>query len=171
MNGGGGGQAGVEPIEPGSRFGRLTVVAVGEPYFAPSAPRKKIRRWICRCDCGNEILTLARSLRAGATTSCAKGACHSTAGPYRPRRKSDSANYLAAHKRVHRERGKASQFTCVDTGERAEEWSWAGCEEPMAEESGVNAGLGYCLHVDHYVPRTRKAHKAHDIALRKDKAA
>lgn len=48
----------------GQRFGRLTVLGpVG---------RTKGRAivWLCRCDCGNEIEVVGRSLRSGNTRSC-----------------------------------------------------------------------------------------------------
>lgn len=45
------------------RFGRLTVIE--------SAPNKgKRSQWKCKCDCGNEIITLTESLRSGSTKSC-----------------------------------------------------------------------------------------------------
>ena len=46
-----------------TRFGRLTVIE--------SAPNKgKRSQWKCKCDCGNEIITLTESLRSGSTKSC-----------------------------------------------------------------------------------------------------
>ena len=45
----------------GQRFGRLVAVRV-----AQSKPRK----WLCRCDCGNDTVVLTRDLRNGNTTSC-----------------------------------------------------------------------------------------------------
>lgn len=50
----------------GERFGRLTVLAEG-----PRAEStRKQRRWICRCDCGNERLVYVESLRRGLSKSC-----------------------------------------------------------------------------------------------------
>lgn len=50
----------------GQRFGRLTVLAEG-----PRAEStRKQRRWICRCDCGNERLVYVESLRRGLSKSC-----------------------------------------------------------------------------------------------------
>ena len=51
------------------RFGRLLVIAEHpEPYRSPSG--KPYRRWICRCDCGNETVVLQNQLATGKTVSC-----------------------------------------------------------------------------------------------------
>lgn len=47
----------------GQRFGRLVVVEQAEN----KGPHK---RWLCRCDCGNETVVFQLSLRKGATRSC-----------------------------------------------------------------------------------------------------
>lgn len=47
----------------GQKFGRLTVINRG--------PNKNNRTaWICKCDCGNEILVIGKSLKSGNTQSC-----------------------------------------------------------------------------------------------------
>lgn len=48
----------------GQRFGKLTVVK-----RVPSLKRNGTR-FLCRCDCGKEVVRLAASLRSGAATSC-----------------------------------------------------------------------------------------------------
>lgn len=50
--------------ETGNRYGKLTVLR--------KADKTKDRHttWICKCDCGNEITTIGRLLRAGAVSSC-----------------------------------------------------------------------------------------------------
>ena len=52
----------------GVRFGRLTVIGEGEDYVSPKGEIKK--RWLCRCDCGNEVSVYAHKLKVGETTSC-----------------------------------------------------------------------------------------------------
>ena len=47
----------------GVRFGRLIVVSRAESV-------KRNSRWLCRCDCGNEIVVYGCHLRSGATKSC-----------------------------------------------------------------------------------------------------
>jgi hypothetical protein len=46
----------------GQRFGRLTVLSV--------VVRNRSRRWLCRCDCGNELDVARNNLRSGCTKSC-----------------------------------------------------------------------------------------------------
>lgn len=46
----------------GQRFGRLTVVELAEV--------KREARWLCRCDCGGEIVTRGSCLANGDTKSC-----------------------------------------------------------------------------------------------------
>lgn len=54
----------------GQRFGRLTVLRLDpEPYRSPNTG-KPTRRWVCRCDCGNETSVLANGLLSGSTQSC-----------------------------------------------------------------------------------------------------
>lgn len=48
----------------GQRFGRLVVVCRAEKLYG------KQSAWLCKCDCGNEKVVAAQSLRSGATTSC-----------------------------------------------------------------------------------------------------
>lgn len=50
-------------LAPGTRFGRLAVVAL-----APGPIRA--RHWRCRCDCGVETVVRGAYLRSGATRSC-----------------------------------------------------------------------------------------------------
>lgn len=50
-------------ITPGDRYGRLVVVAE-----APK--RRKMRHFLCRCDCGNTITTRLSALRNGKSKSC-----------------------------------------------------------------------------------------------------
>lgn len=51
----------------GKRFGRL--VAVSRRSETTSAGRKR-SRWLCRCDCGNEIEVILGNLTTGSVKSC-----------------------------------------------------------------------------------------------------
>lgn len=51
-------------VQAGERFGRLVVVR-----RAADGARRKVR-FLCRCDCGNDVTVLADSLRNGTTKSC-----------------------------------------------------------------------------------------------------
>lgn len=47
----------------GQRYGKLTVIREDER-------KGYTRRWLCRCDCGNEKVVAMHNLRTGHTTSC-----------------------------------------------------------------------------------------------------
>lgn len=48
----------------GHKYGKLTVLKIDTDI-----PGKK-KKWLCKCDCGNEIVTTASNLRGGHTKSC-----------------------------------------------------------------------------------------------------
>lgn len=50
--------------EIGNRYGYLTVIARGKN------DKDGCAQWICKCDCGNEIIVRGKSLRSGNTKSC-----------------------------------------------------------------------------------------------------
>ena len=53
----------------GARFGRLTVLRRYErDYVSPSGAR--LAMWLCRCDCGCEIVARGDMLRRGNVKSC-----------------------------------------------------------------------------------------------------
>jgi hypothetical protein len=84
-----------------------------------------------------------------------------------------TVTYTSAHQRVHRKRGKASEYPCVDTGLPAEEWSYKGdCPDERIEQGGRDDGRRYCpRHPECYEPRTVAAHRAYDAALRRAREA
>ena len=52
----------------GQKFGRLMVVEKAEDHIYSSGAHRS--RYKCRCECGNEIITMANSLKNGACKSC-----------------------------------------------------------------------------------------------------
>ena len=52
----------------GNRYGRLTVLKRSENDV--SANGIQHRRWLCRCDCGNEVIINGGYLKSGDTKSC-----------------------------------------------------------------------------------------------------
>ena len=48
----------------GERFGKLTAISPAENIGSKTT-------WLCRCDCGNELVLKTRYLRAGKIKSCA----------------------------------------------------------------------------------------------------
>lgn len=51
----------------GQRFARLTVIFL---HSKASHRLKRPTHWVCRCDCGNEVIVSAPHLRTGHTRSC-----------------------------------------------------------------------------------------------------
>ena len=51
----------------GRRFGRLTVIRRVEGYPTPRGLRDG---WLCKCDCGNEVVVSTGDLTRGRTRSC-----------------------------------------------------------------------------------------------------
>jgi hypothetical protein len=66
------------PIQPKDRFGLLTVVKAVDPYFYDYTDKGglkskiKFGRWLCRCDCGNEMIVYQNNLRKVRRHSCKK---------------------------------------------------------------------------------------------------
>ena len=56
----------------GQKFGRLTVLerAENNKWGQP--------QWLCKCDCGNEVVVKGSNLKSGHTTSCGCGSCIKT---------------------------------------------------------------------------------------------
>ncbi len=56
------------PIGIGQRFGRLTILSAAE--MGTRRDGRHFSRWLCQCDCGNEIIVRQLLLRNGETRSC-----------------------------------------------------------------------------------------------------
>ena len=52
----------------GEKFGRLMVLKRAKNYVSPKG--QQIAQWLCKCDCGNEVVVMGTSLRKGASKSC-----------------------------------------------------------------------------------------------------
>ena len=50
------------------RFGKLVAIKRVEDYISPNGSHQS--QWECKCDCGNEVIVVANSLRRGLTKSC-----------------------------------------------------------------------------------------------------
>lgn len=51
------------------KYGRLTTLKEVDPYISPGGDYKT-RKYLCRCECGNEVSVMITSLRSGNTQSC-----------------------------------------------------------------------------------------------------
>ncbi len=146
----------------GMRFGRLT--AVSHAGFRRRSNGYTEGTWLCRCDCGEESIVLAANLLKGHTTSC--GCRQREITSARSRR--TTVTYGAAHRRIYRLRGKASQYACVDCGEAAKDWSYDGNDPNELPDPG---GWVYSQDPAYYVPRCRFCHRGYDARLREQRAA
>lgn len=52
----------------GHKYNRLSVTGQAENYVSPTGG--KMHRWVCKCDCGNEVTVTTSHLRSGHTKSC-----------------------------------------------------------------------------------------------------
>lgn len=52
------------PINPGDRFGKLTVLELAEP------DKRGQTHWLCRCECGNTKRIMANNLKRGLAKGC-----------------------------------------------------------------------------------------------------
>ena len=52
----------------GQRFGKLIVLEYAGFHITPSGTKRQ--KWLCKCDCGNTIVTTAKALQEGHTKSC-----------------------------------------------------------------------------------------------------
>lgn len=50
------------------RYGRLVVIERADDKFTKDG--KRIKQWLCKCDCGNRKIARQQDLRCGHTTSC-----------------------------------------------------------------------------------------------------
>lgn len=56
------------PDITGQKFGKLIVLRVGTPKIKPCG--KTVKKWLCKCDCGNLAEVATSDLTSGHTTSC-----------------------------------------------------------------------------------------------------
>lgn len=52
----------------GMKFGRLIVIKREENHITPSGQMQTM--WLCKCDCGNEVIINGQSLKNGVSQSC-----------------------------------------------------------------------------------------------------
>lgn len=75
-------------------------------------------------------------------------------GPNNPRWLGDDAGYFTIHQRLR----TLTRGPCADCGDVAVDWSYqGGCPDERIEGT-----LAYCTHPEHYLPRCRDCHHAHD---------
>ncbi len=145
----------------GQRFGQLTVV-----LLATRSANGRVR-WLCRCDCGAQIVVQSNNLQSGNSTSCGcvgreKAAARFAVIGRLPNRQKpdDEIGYTAAHDRVRKLYGSASQYFCVDCLDWARDWSLQ-TDSPRVRRD-ADSGLLLSPDPDDYVPRCKSCHCRYD---------
>lgn len=73
----------------------------------------------------------------------------------------DEVSYSGAHHRIYQARGSASQFSCGQCKQRADEWAYDHeCPDQRADET---SGLPYSLNPERYAPMCRPCHRQFDL--------
>ena len=54
----------------GRKFGKLTITNGPLNIIDEKEWKKKQRKWLCKCDCGNEVIRVTNQLNKGSATSC-----------------------------------------------------------------------------------------------------
>ena len=77
--------------------------------------------------------------------------------------KGDEIGYEAAHKRVHKTRGLASDYLCIDCSSAAKDWSYDHSDpDEKRQLNSYGYTLPYSCNPEHYEPRCRACHNALD---------
>lgn len=61
------------PLLPGQKFNKLKIISLHHKrlYINPKTNKKKYKEfYLCKCDCGNEIVVYKDNLKRNHTTSC-----------------------------------------------------------------------------------------------------
>lgn len=137
------------------RFGRLTAIR-----------RAEGSRWLCRCECGSEVVVTTNALTSGNTSSCGclRGGATSWKWTLHP-------SYSTVHFRIRRSIGSASSYPCVDCGRPARDWSYDGRDENELSQMIDGHRRRYSADPSHYTPRCRSCHKDYDNSLRAEVAS
>ena len=91
---------------------------------------------------------------------------------HRPGWRGDDVSYRAAHKRIYRQLGKASERCCVDCGSQARDWTLAyeraqDVRRGVQVVDGVRYELLYSLNINDYDPRCKSCHLRQEYARRR----
>lgn len=140
-------------ILTGRSFSLLTVL---ERHPENSAQGKA--RWVCRCECGARTVVRGNDLKTAKVKSCG-------ARVHYPDQRLPRVEYGAAHGRVVRDRGRASEHACVGCGDRAADWSYDHSDpgELISEAPGT-LGYRYSCDPSYYLPRCRPCHTIYDVS-------
>ena len=81
------------------------------------------------------------------------------------RKRMEQPSYAGIHKRIFYDKGKATGYTCVDCGNRAQEWSYdGGCPNELYVVL-IKKPVAYSVDQSRYSPRCIKCHRGRDLSL------
>jgi hypothetical protein len=87
------------------------------------------------------------------------------------RNRLETLTYTGMHKRLFYDKGKASAHSCVDCGNRAQEWSYdGGCPDELHEVLEKKP-IAYSTDQSKYSPRCRPCHRGRDESLNRERGA
>ena len=132
----------------GQRFGGLVVRDYQQRHGEAS-------RWLCDCDCGAVSAVRTGDLNSGSVQSC--GAVE--------HQLEETAEYGAAHDRVRRLRGPASDHRCVDCDGAAAHWSYDHRDPDERRSATIKGCPPYSLNPEHYEPRCARCHRRFDATV------
>lgn len=138
---------------PGARFGALVLIE-------RLGTVRGSQRVGVQCDCGGERALSLQNLTSGATVHCGNREHHPD-----PRVRGDDITYSAAHHRVARAKGRASERRCARCPAQAEQWAYTHSDPDWrADADGKDKGKPYSLDPAHYEARCRSDHRRWDAA-------
>lgn len=114
--------------------------------------------WLCLCRCGNRRTLRAYRLITGTITTCG---CGGNRGG-RNLKSSEEISYAAAHMRIRRARGRATDHMCIDCGEPARDWCLRRDASPVLTTVHRGFLCRYSGDPADYDPRCRWCHRAYD---------
>lgn len=122
----------------GKRFGKLTVVGL-----AVDVPYKK-KKWLCKCDCGNEAIVAGSNLQSGHTKNCIECGRKTLAKSKTTHGRTHTKLYYIWHAMINRCENPSFKYY-ADYGGRGisvcEEWHDAKVFIKWAEENGYEEDL------------------------------
>ena len=139
---------------PGDRFGALVILE-----RLPSVNRSQYV--LCLCDCGTEGRYNLSNLLSGVTIRCSNREHHPDP------RVNEVPTYGAAHVRLRKALGKASEHTCP-CGKPAHHWAYLhGDSGEMRLGTGKDAGRAYSAEPRQYRAMCRACHSRWDAAKKR----
>lgn len=155
----------------GQRFGRLTVVERGESLSGHT-------RWKCVCDCGNECLVHATSLKSGNTTSCGCYKTENAKALYSGVRQKDKRLYgvwngikQRCYNKNHKSykdyggRGITMDAEWVNNYEAFYNWAMRSGYARGMEIDRIDNDGSYCEENCRWVPRSMQANNKRNVRL------